>query len=123
MLFYAFAAGHKKGARAEELLAQGGVTSVQVFNEFVNVSRKKLALDWKETNERVAVLKDLLDAPIALTEDIHDAGRKLAKEHVLAFYDALIVSAAQAAGCKLLYSEDMQDGRKFGAVAARNPFV
>jgi predicted nucleic acid-binding protein len=32
-------------------------------------------------------------------------------------YDALVVAAALEAGCKILYSEDFQDG-----ITIRNPF-
>jgi predicted nucleic acid-binding protein len=38
-------------------------------------------------------------------------------------YDALVVAAALEAGCKILYSEDFQDGRKIeGRITIRNPF-
>ena len=38
-------------------------------------------------------------------------------------YDALIVSAALGAGCKTLYSEDLQDGQIINRqLTIRNPF-
>jgi predicted nucleic acid-binding protein len=39
-----------------------------------------------------------------------------------AFYDALIVAAALEAGCTRLYSEDLQDGQRIGALTIENPF-
>ena len=54
---------------------------------------------------------------------IHARAVKLAREHALSFYDALIVSAAADAGCGVLLSEDMQHGRKLGAVSIQNPFL
>jgi predicted nucleic acid-binding protein len=39
------------------------------------------------------------------------------------WYDALIVAAAMEAGCKLLYSEDLQSGRRFGDLRIENPFA
>jgi predicted nucleic acid-binding protein len=39
------------------------------------------------------------------------------------FYDSLIVSAALAAGCSILYSEDLQSGRFFEDLEIRNPFA
>ena len=38
------------------------------------------------------------------------------------FWDALIVAAAEQAGCRYLLSEDFQAGRRFGAVTVVNPF-
>lgn len=40
-----------------------------------------------------------------------------------AFYDALIVSAAVQAGCRILYSEDLQHGQRIGRLTITNPFV
>jgi predicted nucleic acid-binding protein len=46
----------------------------------------------------------------------------LARERKLSVYDALIVAAAQDAGCRILFSEDLQHGQKFGALTVENPF-
>jgi predicted nucleic acid-binding protein len=40
----------------------------------------------------------------------------------ISFWDALIVSAAERAGCRWLLSGDFQSGRQFGAVTVVNPF-
>jgi len=40
----------------------------------------------------------------------------------LSFWDALIVSSAQAAECGYLLSEDFQDGQDFGGVRVVSPF-
>jgi predicted nucleic acid-binding protein len=39
------------------------------------------------------------------------------------FYDSLIVSAAVAAGCRRVLSEDLQHGRKIHGVEIQNPFL
>jgi predicted nucleic acid-binding protein len=122
VLVYAFAAASAKSTKAEMALAAGGFTSVQVFNEFANVCRRKLDLTWDEIASRVEVLKALLGPPIPLTLHLHDAARALAQAHKLSFYDALIVAAAQEAKAGVLLSEDLQDGRKFGKIVVRNPF-
>lgn len=46
----------------------------------------------------------------------------LAQKAQLSFGDALIVRAAQDAGCDVLYSEDLNAGQRFGAVRVVNPF-
>lgn len=42
----------------------------------------------------------------------------------VSYWDALVISAALAAGCDTLYSEDMQNGQVFeNCLTVRNPFV
>ena len=56
--------------------------------------------------------------------DTHSAALVfLARDHGLAFYDALVVASAIEAQCDILYSEDMQHGRSIGGLAIVNPFV
>jgi predicted nucleic acid-binding protein len=112
-----------KGDKARALFAKGNKLSVQVLNEFAVVSRRKHNKDWSEIAEAIADALALVDPPIPLSLDLHKAARKIAEAHKLAFYDALIVAAAIEIGCDMLYSEDMQHGRKFGRLAIVNPFV
>ncbi|MGB0049834.1 MAG: VapC toxin family PIN domain ribonuclease, partial [Terriglobales bacterium] len=48
---------------------------------------------------------------------------RLQKANQIAWYDSLIVAAAIQGDCKLLYSEDLQHGRRFGNLAIQNPFL
>ena len=111
-----------KGDRARQLFASGGKLSVQVLNEFTSVSRRKQRRDWREIDEAVADVLTTVDPPLAITLDLHVSARALAEDHLLSFYDALIVASAIEAGCDTLYSEDMQHGRTIGGVAIVNPF-
>jgi predicted nucleic acid-binding protein len=43
--------------------------------------------------------------------------------HSWSFWDAMIWATAKRAGCRLLLSEDGQDGRTFGGVTIVNPFA
>jgi predicted nucleic acid-binding protein len=122
ILVYAFAAGDPRSARAEALIAEGGVISVQVLNEFTNVTRRKLKWDWGRIEASLAVIDELLGVARPLTVALHTQAVSLARDSKLSFYDALIVAAAMEAGCELLCSEDLQDGRKFGGVTVVNPF-
>jgi predicted nucleic acid-binding protein len=122
VLIYAFAADDRRSARAEELLSEGGIVGVQVLNEFTNVARRKLSWNWVEIEAALSVIAQLLDGPRSLTGAIRASAAALARDHELSFYDALIVAAAADAGCSVLFTEDLQDGRKFGAVTVENPF-
>jgi predicted nucleic acid-binding protein len=111
-----------KGDRSRALLAGGGKLSIQVLNEFAAVSRRKQQRDWPEIAEAIADMLTVVDPPLALTLDLHNAARALASDHGLSFYDALIVAAAIEAGCDTLFSEDLQNGRSFGRLTVVNPF-
>ena len=123
ILIYAFASGDKRSARAEALLAEGGVIGVQVLNEFTSVARRKLGWDWPQIEAAIAVISELLGSARPLTPGIHTQALKLARGSALSFYDALMVAAASGADCSVLLTEDLRHGRKFGAVAIRNPFL
>jgi predicted nucleic acid-binding protein len=123
VLIYAFAAGDQRSARAEALLAEGGVIGVQVLNEFTSVTRRKLDWDWPQVDAALAVIGELTKPVRPLTAGIHAQAVKLARANSLSFYDALIVAAAAAAGCSVLLTEDLQHGRKISGVTIRNPFL
>jgi len=123
VLIYAFAANDPRSDRAEALLAAGGVIGVQVLNEFVNVSRRKLGRGWAEIEGEVAVVRALVDPPVPLTIDVHEAAVALARNHGFAFYDALVIAAARRAGCTVLYTEDMHHGQAVGELTIQNPFA
>ncbi|RPI63032.1 MAG: PIN domain-containing protein [Lysobacterales bacterium] len=123
ILIYAFAAGDRRSARAEALLAEGGVVGVQVLNEFTNVARRKLRWEWPEVEAALAVIAELAGPVRPLTADIHGKAVELARADALSFYDALIVAAAAEAGCHMLLTEDLQHGRKVSGVTIKNPFL
>jgi len=122
VLVYAFAADDPRSARAEALIADGGVIGVHVLNEFTNVARRKLRWDWEQIEASLVVIEELLGAARPLTTALHAHAVALARDFKLSFYDALIVAAAMDAGCEVLCSEDLQDGQKFGALTVENPF-
>ena len=123
ILIYAFAAGDRRSVRAETLMAEGGVIGVQVLNEFTSVVRRKLSWDWAQVDAALAVISELMGAARPLTADIHTHAVKLARGNTLSFYDALVIAAAAHAGCRVLLTEDLQHGRRFGGVTVENPFL
>jgi predicted nucleic acid-binding protein len=46
----------------------------------------------------------------------------LATDHQLGIWDAVIVASAADAGCRLLLSEDLQEGFTWSGVTVTNPF-
>lgn len=99
------------------------VVSTQVLAEFYWVATRRLArpLGEPEAAEIVHALAEL--AVIGADAGLIRSGIALAQERQLALWDALIVRAAQLAGCARLLSEDLQDGAQFGDVRVENPFA
>lgn len=122
VILYLLSADAAKADRAEQILADKGVISVQVLNELTAVTQRKLRMSWTETDEILAVAQSLLSVePVTL--DTHKLGCAIARRYRLAVYDAMIVAAALLSGCSTLYSEDMQDGLHIEKqLTIRNPF-
>jgi predicted nucleic acid-binding protein len=98
-----------KADRAERLIQNGGVISIQVLNEVANVARRKMRLSWSETRAFLSLFRGLL-AVEPITIETHETGLALAERYNLSVYDAMIAAAALLAGCDRLWSEDMQHG-------------
>lgn len=122
VLIHALAKDDPRSARAEELLAAGGVVSVQVLNEFVSVARRKLGMSWEEVTEALNAIRILCPSPVPMTTETHDTALKLAQEYGYGIYDAVIAAAAIEAKCSTLYSEGLQDGEVIDVLPIRNPF-
>src|SRR6266481_1579520 len=123
VLVYAVLSDDPRRQVAERLLAAGGTVSVQVLNEFANVARSKLKWPWLDIETTLALVRGRSGRVRDISVLTHDAALALARDHGLAFYDALIVASAIEAGCDTLFTEDMQHDRKFGRLAIVNPFL
>ena len=109
VVLYLLSADARKADVAESLVHDQATVSVQVLNEVASVARRKLGLDWAEVDELLAAVR--AHSTVAeLTLETHEEGLRLARQHGLNLYDAMIVAAALRAGCTTLYSEDMQHG-------------
>jgi|SRR5579863_3978933 len=126
VICYLFGSDPAKADRAGELLALQPMISVQVLSELCNVARRKAKLSWAEIEDIIEVVNALCSI-VPLTAEIQAEARVLAARTGYTIYDAQILAAAAAAGCALVWSEDLQDGHKlagFGRpLAIRNPFA
>jgi predicted nucleic acid-binding protein len=123
ILVYAFGADEPKREIAQEVLASGGVISVQVVNEFANVLRKKQRQEWPRIEAALTVVERWFETIRPLTLETHRTALPFARFAGIGIYDALIVAAAIESGCDRLYSEDLQHGRSFGDCVVLNPFL
>lgn len=97
------------------------VISLQVINEFVSVSLRRFAsVPPGEIYERARVLGRWCTAPYDLSIAFH--AMSVQERYGLAWWDALIVASAVAAGCRYVLTEDMQAGARLGDLRIVNPF-
>jgi predicted nucleic acid-binding protein len=119
---YAVTATDPRSTVARAWVQQDGHVNLQVLNEFVNVLRKKLALDWSDIDDCLRLVHRHCQVH-ALGAEVHELALHLGRRHALQWYDALIVAAALTAGCDELLSEDLQHGQLFEQrLRVRNPF-
>lgn len=121
VLLYLLSDEPKKANRAEALLAAGGVISVQVLNEFASVGARKLGLRVAEIREILAAVRAVCTI-LPVDIDMHDRALDLAEQYRFSIYDALIVAGASSAGCKILFTEDLQHGQKIDGLLVQDPF-
>lgn len=118
-------AGSKTGIARDLLrrsvLDRTGVVSTQVLQEFYVNARKKLKLDGAAARARIEVY--LAFEVVTVTPSLLLAAVDLNRLDSVSFWDALVIRAAEHAGCDTLYSEDLQAGRRFGPVRVVNPFA
>ena len=123
VLIYPLCRADARTMVAEKLLARGGVVGVQVLNEFVSAARRKFAMSWADVLDALGAIRVLCGEPTALDDATHRRAVDIGSRHGLSIYDALIGSAALAARCDTLLTEDMQHGRIFeGTLTLENPF-
>jgi predicted nucleic acid-binding protein len=123
VLLYLLSGEAEKADRAETLLEQSGVISVQVLDEFTVVAIRKLGLSFAEVREVLGVVRSLC-VTHPLTIEHHDKGTAIAERYGFSFYDSVIVASALLASCKTLYSEELQHRQIIEKqLAVINPFA
>jgi len=61
--------------------------------------------------------------PWAIDHSTVESAWSVESRYGLPYWDALIVAAAQAQGCRYLLSEDLQHGQQVDSVQILNPFL
>jgi predicted nucleic acid-binding protein len=119
----------RKARRDEGLVTRGvdsglGVISYQVVQEFMNVSLRQFQATMTAIELELYFFKVLLPMmTVPSSSGLFLEALRLQKANQIAWYDSLIVAAAVQGGCGILYSEDLQHGRRFGDLIIQNPFL
>jgi predicted nucleic acid-binding protein len=121
------AADPARRQRALEALAPAPgrdlVVSTQVLTEFYAVVTRKLATPLP-ADDAEAMVRQLSVLPVvAIDASLVASAIVGSREWRISIWDALILRAAEVAGCRRVLSEDLADGRTYGSVVVENPFA
>jgi predicted nucleic acid-binding protein len=118
--------GRVKQAAAVELLKRlpSGVVvvSIQVLGELFHVLARKSGKSSKDARAAVLHWQDAFPA-IPTSQGAMISAIDLAVDHRLTIWDALILSVAAEADCRLLLTEDLHEGFTWRGVTVVNPFA
>ena len=115
----------------------------QVAQSLVNTAlvERSAQISFQVVQETLNVITQKLDVPVRL-EDAHQfldqvlvplwkinpnrvlyqRGLEIRTRYQLGFYDSLIIAASLQAGCKTLFSEDLQHGQQIETLIIQDPF-
>lgn len=97
------------------------IVPVQVLGELFNVLVRKAGKSRKDARKALLSWSDAFPLAETSPESMLTAA-DLATDHRLGIWDAVILSVASHAGCRMLLSEDLQEGLTWGGVTVINPF-
>ena len=98
------------------------VLPVQTLGELFHVLVRKAGRSPADARTAILGWRDSF-AVVETTAKVMIAATDLAAQHQLSIWDAVILTAAAEAGCRLLLSEDLQDGFTWTGVTVANPFA
>ena len=100
-----------------------GRLSTQVLNEFYSNATRKLTPPMPQGDARAEVRRYQRWQPWLLDHATVETAWSVQSRFSLSYWDALIVAAAQAQGCRYLLSEDMQHQQVMDQMQIINPFL
>ncbi|HEY4941553.1 MAG TPA: PIN domain-containing protein [Rhizomicrobium sp.] len=113
-----------KHAIANELIAglrhSNAILTALTLGEFFNAAARKFITPTRARQ----VLEDFSTLVPVVSYEPHHLLRAAAEVEVgrFSFWDAVMLSCAEDAGCTICLSEDMSDGARLGNIVVRNPF-
>jgi predicted nucleic acid-binding protein len=105
----------------ERLPEEATLLPVQALAELLHVLVRKGGRSRSSARQAVLSWGDAYPL-IETSPSVLVSAMDLAVDHELGTWDAVVLSAAADARCRLLLSEDLQDGFTWGGVTVTNPF-
>jgi predicted nucleic acid-binding protein len=125
----AYAEGINGAERRDAALAlirrlpqEAAVVPAQVLGELFNVLVRKGGKSRSDARDALLSWRDAASV-VETSPEAMLAAADLATDHQLVIWDAVILSAAAQSGCRLLLSEDLQEGFTWAGVTVVNPFA
>ena len=118
-----------KCQKSEQLIANAlqqdnACISYQVVQEILNVITTRLRVNATVEQTSIFLFNTLIPLwKINPTRELYLRGLNIQSRYKYSFYDSMIIAAALEAGCKTLYSEDMQHGQRIEQLTIENPFL
>ena len=123
VVIYSLGMDQVKKRISVDLLKQHPFISVQVVNEVVNVSIKKLKMPNSEAYEIGRTLINNCNI-VPLNERTVLKGFEISERYLFSFWDSLIVAAALEDECSILYTEDLHHNQSIEKkLIIKNPFT
>lgn len=126
VLVYAEASDAPLKQRAALTLLKGlyeeglGVLSTQVLQEYCNVALKKLKLPAQYVRSQLDLYEQF--EVVQVTPAIIHSGLDIHQTRSVSFFDSIVLASAHAAGCNVIWTEDMNAGEVINGVSIANPF-
>jgi predicted nucleic acid-binding protein len=95
---------------------------VQTLGELFNLLVRKAGRPPAKARKAILSWQDAFPL-IETSAEVMLAAVDLATDHQLGIWDSVILSAAAEAGCRLILSEDLQEGFTWKGVTVTNPFA
>ena len=115
----------EKGIRSSDLIlraARNGVISAQVLGEFLRFVQRRVPASFEDAIQQTLLYQAIFLTP-STTNAIINKASELARAHRMQLWDCVVCAASAQAGAKVLFTEDMQDGRIIDGLRLMNPFA
>lgn len=114
---------HKKETARSLLESRDLGLSVQVLQEFYVQATRQSRPDPISHNQALRLIESFLRFPVQVVDvGVLRAALATREKHGISLWDAAIVEAARALGCRLVLSEDLNHGQDYSGVRVLNPF-
>jgi len=127
ILLYSISRDPAEAAKRERAIAlidaDDNALSVQVLQEFYVQATRPTRPDALAHEIAAGLIRTWLRFDVQdITVPVMTEALRIRAAHGLSYWDAAIVAAACALGCRELYSEDMSHGREVEGTTIINPF-
>ena len=125
LVYAALGAGkdeHKRKRALELIESEDFGTSAQVLQEFFVTVAKKASRPLTAAQALEWIEQWLLFPCQPIDHGIVRVAIERSQRYKISYWDGAILAAAEALGARMVYSEDLNDGQRYGRVQVINPF-